>query len=99
VENAIKHGVSMQAGPGTLHLKVVAVDDRVVITVRDTGPGMATARNGSKENGSGVGLANVRRRLQLCFGPESDLVIKSGPDGTRVEFAVPTGRAAYSSLN
>jgi two-component system, LytTR family, sensor kinase len=99
VENAIKHGVSMQAGPGTLHLKVVAVDDRVVITVRDTGPGMATARNVSKENGSGVGLANVRRRLQLCFGPESDLVIKSGPDGTRVEFAVPTGRAAYSSLN
>lgn len=89
VENAIKHGLSAKAGPGVLHLTAVAAHQQVVITVRDTGLGMSAEKNGSHQNGSGVGLANVRRRLQLCFGPEADLWIQSGPEGTQVEFAVP----------
>ncbi len=42
-------------------------------------------------SGAGVGLNNVRRRLQLCFGIHVDLVMESGPTGTRVGFAIPLG--------
>ncbi|HUJ50562.1 MAG TPA: histidine kinase [Bryobacteraceae bacterium] len=94
VENAVKHGLAAKANPGVLHLTAAAAGNQVVITVRDTGPGMSVSGNGSNDNGSGVGLANVRRRLQLCFGPEADLDIQSSPEGTQVEFAVPLARAA-----
>jgi len=91
VENAIKHGIAAKSGPGILELSAMAAGGRVHIAVRDTGPGMTA---GVRENGRGVGLANVRRRLQLCFGPESDLSIESSPEGTSVEFAVPLASVA-----
>jgi two-component system, LytTR family, sensor kinase len=96
VENAVKHGLSAKAGPGLLQLTAVASDGHVFICVSDTGPGM-NAANGSSKNGGGVGLANVRRRLQLCFGPEADLAIQSSPEGTRVEFAVPLAQSVISA--
>lgn len=91
VENAIKHGIAAKSGPGVLELSAMAAGGRVRIAVRDTGPGMSASVSG---NGRGVGLANVRRRLQLCFGPESDLSIESSPEGTSVEFAVPMASVA-----
>ena len=39
----------------------------------------------------GVGLENVRRRLGLCYGPESDLTIVSGSGTTIVRFSIPLG--------
>ena len=92
VENAIKHGVAAKAGPGRLELSAVAEDGRVRIAVRDTGPGMHA--DSAARNGRGVGLSNVRRRLQLCFGPEAELAIQSSENGTSVEFAVPLGQTA-----
>ncbi|HMD50409.1 MAG TPA: histidine kinase, partial [Bryobacteraceae bacterium] len=92
VENAIKHGIAAKSGPGVLQLSAMAAGGCVRIAVRDTGPGM-NAESGTG-NGRGVGLANVRRRLQLCFGPESDLAIESSPEGTSVEFAVPLASVA-----
>ena len=88
VENAIKHGLAPKEGPGLLVVTAQADDERVLIEVRDTGLGMGNPGNPHR-SGAGVGLNNVRRRLQLCFGTESDLVIESDPTGTRVRFAVP----------
>jgi sensor histidine kinase YesM len=50
---------------------------------------MNPVRRGFEESRTGVGLANVTRRLQLCYGPGADLKIVSGPGGTIVSFAVP----------
>jgi two-component system, LytTR family, sensor kinase len=94
VENAIKHGVAAKTGPGVLELSVVARGGEVRIAVRDTGPGMEFAKEAPSSSGPGVGLANVRRRLQLCFGPKADLAIQSSEEGTSVEFAVPLARVA-----
>lgn len=88
VENAIKHGLAPKEGPGLLVVTAQADDERVLIEVRDTGLGMGSPGN-PHHCGAGVGLNNVRRRLQLCFGTESDLVIESDPTGTRVRFAAP----------
>ena len=96
VENAIKHGLSAKAGPGILRLSVVTTERHVLISVSDTGPGISVSQEHLKQNGPGVGLTNVRRRLQLCFGPETDLAIQSTSEGTRVEFAVPLSRAAMA---
>ena len=45
--------------------------------------------------GLGLGLANVSKRLQLCYGGESDLTFESGPRETTVEFSIPIRLAEF----
>ena len=60
------------------------------VTVSDTGPGFRPP-GGEK---SGVGLENVTRRLQLCYGAESQIQIQSGAGGSSVSFSIPVNVAA-----
>jgi len=89
VENAIKHGLSTIPGPGLLSLKAKIVNGEVRITVEDTGRGISGRSDGAAKARVGVGLANVKRRLRLCYGPDADLLIESSSTGTKVEFAIP----------
>jgi two-component sensor histidine kinase len=91
VENAVKHGIAAQPGPGFLRLRAKMRDGGLHISVEDSGAGMREPPDGTR---AGVGLANVRRRLQLCFGPDADLTIHWGPSGTVVQFAIPVAAAA-----
>ena len=43
---------------------------------------------------SGVGLENVTRRLQLCYGAESQIQIQSDARGSSVSFSIPVSVAA-----
>jgi two-component system sensor histidine kinase LytS len=84
-ENAVKHGIANKPGKGKVTVRVERKPTTVRIQVIDTGgiyPGTA-GREG------GMGLANVRRRLQLCFGPGYDLHISSGQGQTVAWFEVP----------
>ena len=47
-----------------------------------------------QQKGAGVGLANVTRRLQLCFGPDAGVNMQKGEFGTRVQFSVPLSEVA-----
>ena len=87
VENAIKHGLSSKPGPGLLGLRVTILDDELRILVEDNGLGLNT-----ENPGPGVGLTNVKRRLQLCFGPDADILIDSSSEGTKVQFAIPLAK-------
>jgi LytS/YehU family sensor histidine kinase len=89
VENAIKHGLAPKQGYGLLSVTAKVRDGQVFIEVRDSGAGEALSPRMRDLPGSGVGLANVRKRLQLCFGTQSELMVESSPDGTRVHFAIP----------
>jgi two-component system LytT family sensor kinase len=92
VENAIKHGVSAKAGGGRLTLTAKVIAGEVRIAVEDTGPGMQ-----NESNGNGVGLGNVTRRLQLCYGPSADLHVSSGAAGTSVQFSIPMTRSVSAA--
>lgn len=87
VENAIKHGVSAKSDPGTLSLRIRCDPGQIHITVADTGPGMSNDSTGG--SGSKLGLANVSRRLELCYGADHALTIASSAAGTSVGFTVP----------
>ena len=85
VENAVKHGVAARAEGGTVRIRVWRDGDLLRVAVSDTGRGFGE----KAAKGGGVGLDNVRQRLRLCYGPESDLVIASSASGATVSFAVP----------
>jgi signal transduction histidine kinase len=90
VENAIKHGLEPKPEGGRLSVKAEVVHGKLAVTVADTGLGFGRAASSAKTAGTGVGLANIRERLQLLYGPKGSLTIAENPGGgTRVTLAVP----------
>ncbi len=86
VENAIKHGLEPKAEGGSLRLKAEIVHGKLQVTVADTGLGFGKAATA----GTGVGLANIRERLQLLYGPRASLTVaENQPSGTVVTVTVP----------
>lgn len=86
VENAIKHGLEPKADGGELVVKAEIVHGKLQVTVADTGLGFGKAATA----GTGVGLANIRERLQLLYGPKAVLTVaENSPGGTRVTITVP----------
>ncbi|HSM21765.1 MAG TPA: histidine kinase [Rubrivivax sp.] len=76
-ENAVKHGVEPKIGP--VHVAVRAArtaDGRLEITVADDGAGFTAA-----SSGGGLGLANIRERLQQMYGGRAALALKARPEG------------------
>jgi hypothetical protein len=91
VENAIKHGLEPKPEGGRLTLKAEIVHGKLAVSVTDTGLGFGRAPTA----GTGVGLANIRERLQLIYGTKALLAVAENPGGgTRVTITVP-----YRSLD
>jgi len=74
VENAIKHGLEPKPEGGRIEVSAEVVDGRLAVHVRDDGSGFAPKGEG------GVGLANVRERLEALYGTRAELII-SVPQG------------------
>ncbi|MEO0871936.1 MAG: histidine kinase [Pseudomonadota bacterium] len=96
VENSVKYAVSPVSRTVTVTLAAREEFDRLVVTVSDDGPGVPAG----VKHGFGIGLANVRDRLEARFG--SDVVLTSTPhDGGYVtEMRIPLTRQplrAYSA--
>jgi signal transduction histidine kinase len=90
VENAIKHGLEPKPEGGRLNLKAEIVHGKLAVSVADTGLGFGRAASSGKTAGTGVGLANIRERLQLLHGSKAALTITENPGGgTRVCITVP----------
>ncbi len=89
VQNAIKHGIAENPNPGWLRLRAQVEGDFVRITVQDSGSGRPGADAEIRNSGAGVGLSNLEKRLQHCYGADCDLSIDSSSNGTTVEFRVP----------
>jgi signal transduction histidine kinase len=86
VENAIKHGLEPKAEGGHLRVAAEIVHGKLQMTVADTGLGFGKAATA----GTGVGLANIRERLQLLYGNRAGLTVaENQPSGTVVTITVP----------
>jgi signal transduction histidine kinase len=85
VENAVKHGVSKIGGTGVIEIRAYRDDrDRLVLRVRDNGPGLSPDADDDPPEGGGVGLANTRARLEQLYGPDQRLTLTAAPDGVGV---------------
>jgi sensor histidine kinase YesM len=74
VENAIKHGISVDSTAGRLEIVAKRHNGRVWLCVRDDGPGPAP---GTRLR-FGVGLTNIQSRLKQLYGDESSLELTGG---------------------
>ena len=94
VENAIKHGVAARAGEGFVRLQIECDFDHIAVRVTNSGEWKPT-----DDVDSGIGLANVRRRLVLCYGEEADVVVSVENGATTVGFAIPVKRSLAVSVS
>jgi hypothetical protein len=84
IENSIRHGLEPKPEGGTIDLTAEVRDGKLCVTVTDTGLGFPPNAR------TGVGLANIRERLQQLFGTTGALTIEPNlPSGTRATIALP----------
>ncbi|MEI6683820.1 MAG: histidine kinase [Bacteroidota bacterium] len=79
VENAFKHGVSYQ-GSSVIEIHLQVMGKALLFSVKNN---IAKQREGAAEQGSGIGLKNVIRRLELLYPGKHQLSISD--DGQRYE--------------
>ncbi|MCP3027844.1 sensor histidine kinase [Halobacillus sp. A5] len=97
VENCIKHGVKDKEENCEITIQVRDLGDMVRIAVIDNGSGITAERLASlgekevhSEQGTGLGLVNVNKRLEHMHGEKSKLQIESKlGDGTTISFVIP----------
>jgi sensor histidine kinase YesM len=91
VENAITHGLEPQAEGGTVRIEASRRDDRLVVTITDTGAGL----NGTPGRpGQGFGLANVRERIVALYGTQGHFSLEeSPPHGASATIEIPISEA------
>jgi len=91
VENSIMHGNSENSSTMLITIRCSSEDDRIVFTLSDTGKGFAVKdKKLPPSRGTGLGLKNVNSRIQLHFGKQYGLRIKSIPGhGTVCTLTLP----------
>jgi LytS/YehU family sensor histidine kinase len=84
VENAIKHGLEPRPEGGQLSVRSEIRDGKLLVSVSDTGVGLHSLSS------AGVGLSNIRERLQLIYGPDAVLNLTPlAPHGTLATLSLP----------
>jgi two-component system sensor histidine kinase YesM len=100
VENAIYHGLKNREGTGMISVTGRVDDGKLVFSVCDNGVGMSEeelrrieTEGGSSKGTGGVGIRNVRDRMQLYFGSNSSVIYDSRENiGTTVTLVLPAIR-------
>lgn len=90
VENAVKHGIAPSVSGGSVALRAREAGESIEIEVADTGVGLNAEATRASSASTGVGLENLRGRLQIAYGrPVSIELLPNTPSGTRARFVVP----------
>ena len=85
VENAIRHGLEPKVEGGEVRVSARRENGAVEIDIADTGVGF-----GATTRSDGIGLSNLRARLQGLYGSRASVAITdNAPAGTRVSVRLP----------
>ena len=78
VENAIRHGIEPLVNVGLVRLTARRSGGKLILTVEDDGVGLV----GNKSNGgTGIGLPNLRGRLETLYGSSQELRVSPRTEG------------------
>jgi len=88
VENSVRHGTGKVDGVGIINIKATVRAGRLIIEVADNGPGLA-----DEMPTEGVGLGNIRARLQQLYPDDFSFHLADGPlGGTVANLSLPLRR-------
>ena len=94
VENAINHGFRRMTKPCCIEITMKLFGAQLYILIRDNGCGLPQElvnelNNKNSSDGNHVGVANVRKRLELYYGEEHEMYFESREgEGTSVHLFI-----------
>jgi two-component sensor histidine kinase len=87
VENAVKHGIAQRVQGGSIRISAARVNGTLMLRVYNDGPSLPA---GWEQSASGIGIANVRTRLQSLYGEGFDFKLENrSPAGVEASVSVP----------
>ncbi|HEX5023684.1 MAG TPA: histidine kinase [Agriterribacter sp.] len=84
VENAFKHGVSRSASKAWLHCNIQVAAPDLHVTVENS----KQAADSSNSNKGGIGLTNLKQRLELLYPGNHSLEIQDNPGSFHVSLHI-----------
>ena len=86
VENAIKHGIAKQMQGGDVRISASQTSGMMTLRVYNDGPGLI---RDSQNQRSGVGIQNVRTRLESLYGSGFKLELRNHRGGVEALISLP----------
>jgi two-component sensor histidine kinase len=87
VENAVKHGIAKRVQGGAIRIAAFRSNGMLTLSVYNDGPSLSA---NLEKTHSGIGISNVRTRLQSLHGHAFELSMKDQePGGVEVSISVP----------
>jgi two-component sensor histidine kinase len=87
VENAIKHGIAKRVHGGAVRIAAARSNGTLTLRIYNDGPALPT---GWEASPSGIGMLNVRTRLQSLYGDAFALTLQNRrPGGVEASLSVP----------
>jgi hypothetical protein len=103
LENAIQHGVEPKDAPANIHVTLDLVgsnnEQRLLLRVVDDGVGFGGSHTNvtsvTNAGGTGIGLANIRERLNAAYGSRASFTLTTNtPSGVIAELNLPVEAAS-----
>jgi two-component system, LytTR family, sensor kinase len=86
VENSIRHGIASDTESGMILVRATVAGDRLMLEVEDDGRGLPNGETPAE----GIGLCNIRERLEQLYPGAHDFVLLERPGGgTIARIAIP----------
>ena len=94
IENAIKFAVAPSIDGGTITICAKVAGNRLVLALRDSGPGVDDIHHLVSQSGSGVGIANTRERLAQIYPDNHEFRLENlEPSGFGITIRIPREKA------
>jgi two-component system, LytTR family, sensor kinase len=87
VENAVKHGIAKRVQGGAIEIAAVRSNGTITLSVCNDGPSLPA---GWEKTHSGVGISNVRTRLESLYGNKFELSLENrDTGGVKASVSIP----------
>jgi len=100
IENSIKYGLEPRIQGGTITIRSRIQGEMLIVEVEDDGVGIVLKPESAlRRQGAGIGMQNVRERLEVLYGSRARFTVVSRPGrGTLVSIEVPAETVPEANL-
>lgn len=98
LENSLTHGIRGNEGKMMIKIRIRLKGSKIQVAIIDSGTGISPSRlqelrmhlEENEDNSDHIGLLNTHKRLQLAYGEQSGITIRSKLGmGTAIYFSIP----------